>query len=50
MKPEPAGAREAKRMMMGPAALACGAETAPGSKNALAARKKIRGEHVFVMD
>ncbi|MGB5413844.1 MAG: hypothetical protein WBM96_16705 [Polyangiales bacterium] len=49
MKPEPAGASEAKRMMIGPLALACGADTAPGNKNALAARRKIKVERVLVM-
>jgi len=36
-------------MMMGPLALACGADTAPGNKNALAARRKMKEEPVFVM-
>jgi len=49
MKPEPEGASEAKRMMMGPLALACGADTAPGNKNALAVRRKTREERVFVI-
>jgi hypothetical protein len=41
MKPEPAGARDANRMMIGEAALACGAETAPGKRKALTARSAI---------
>jgi len=36
-------------MIVGPAALACGAETAPGTMKAPAASKKIKGEQVFVM-
>jgi hypothetical protein len=48
MKPEPEGASEAKRMMMGPSALACGEDTAPGSKNALAARSKMKGERSVI--
>lgn len=36
-------------MMMGPLALACGAETAPGSRNALAARRKTKVARVVVM-
>lgn len=36
-------------MMMGPLALACGVDTAPGSKKALAARRKMKEERIFVM-
>ncbi|MBT8468305.1 MAG: hypothetical protein HKN10_11490 [Myxococcales bacterium] len=49
MKPEPAGASEAKRMTIGPSALTGGADTAPGNKNELAARTKIKGERIFIM-
>jgi hypothetical protein len=38
MKPEPGGAKDAKRMMIGDAAFACGVDTAPGNRKALAAR------------
>jgi hypothetical protein len=42
MNPEPGGARDAKRMMIGDAAFACGTDTAPGNKNALTARSAMK--------
>jgi hypothetical protein len=50
MKPEPEGAREAKRMMVGPSALAGVEDTAPGSRNALAVRRKMKREQSLVME
>jgi hypothetical protein len=42
MNPEPGGARDAKRMMIGDAALARGTDTAPGSRKALTARSAMK--------
>jgi hypothetical protein len=50
MKPEPEGAREAKRMMMGDAALASGTDTAPGNKKALTARNATKACLILLMD
>jgi hypothetical protein len=49
MNPEPGGAREAKRMMIGDAAFACGTDTAPGNKKALAARSAMKACLVLLM-
>jgi hypothetical protein len=49
MNAEPAGAREAKRMTIGDAALASGTDTAPGNRKALAARNAMKTGLIFVI-
>jgi hypothetical protein len=49
MNPEPAGARDAKRMTIGDAAFACGVDTAPGNKKALTARSATKTGLILLM-
>jgi hypothetical protein len=50
MNPEPDGAREANRMMMGDAASALGVDTAPGSMRALkTTAERKSGSSLFIV-